>query len=102
MRELSEKYIPLVEKLLKSNLSARTFSEQNGIKIKTLYHWKKKYLERNKANGQVSNSGFTALSVVDVAKETEVIIQYPDGTRLILCGSSRAAMVKQFIPAFSK
>jgi hypothetical protein len=102
MRELSEKYIPLVEKLLKSNLSARTFSEQNGIKIKTLYHWKKKYLERNKANAQVSNSGFTALSVVDVAKETEFIIQYTDGTRLVLSGSSSAAMVKQFIPAFNK
>ena len=45
---------------------------------------------------------FTALSVVNVAKETEFIIQYPDGTRLVLSGSSSAAMVKQFIPAFNK
>ena len=102
MRELSEKYFPLIEKQLSSSLTVKEFCKANGINHKTLYHWKKKYLERNKASVQAIKPGFTALSVVDVAKETEVIIQYPDGTRLILCGSSRAAMVKQFIPAFSK
>jgi transposase-like protein len=102
MRELSEKYFPLIEKQLSSRLTVKEFCKANGINHKTLYHWKKKYLERNKTSGQAIKPGFTALSVVDVAKETEVIIQYPDGTRLILCGSSRAAMVKQFIPAFSK
>jgi transposase-like protein len=100
MREFSEKYFPLIEKQLSSSLTVKEFCKANGINYKTLYHWKKKYLERNKANGQVSNSGFTALSVVDVAKETEFIIQYPDGTRLVLSGSSSAAMVKQFLPAF--
>ena len=100
MHELSEKYFPLVEKQLSSSLTVKEFCKANGLNHKTLYHWKKKYLERNKASVQAIKPGFTALSVVDVAKETEFIIQYPDGTRLVLSGSSSAAMVKQFLPAF--
>ena len=102
MRELSEKYFPLIEKQLSSSLTVKEFCKANGLNHKTLYHWKKKYLERNKASVQAIKPGFTALSVVDVAKETEFIIQYTDGTRLVLSGSSSAAMVKQFIPAFNK
>ena len=102
MREVSEKYFPLIEKQLSSSLTVKEFCKANGIYHKTLYHWKKKYLERNKASVQAIKPGFTALSVVDVAKETEFIIQYTDGTRLVLSGSSSAAMVKQFIPAFNK
>ena len=102
MLEVSEKYFPLIEKQLSSSLTVKEFCKANGLNHKTLYHWKKKYLERNKASVQAIKPGFTALSVVDVAKETEFIIQYPDGTRLTLSGSSSAAMVKQFIPAFNK
>ena len=100
MREVSEKYFPLIEKQLSSNLTVKEFCKANGINHKTLYHWKKKYLERNKASVQAIKPGFTPLSVVNVAKETEFIIQYPDGTRLTLSGSSSVAMVKQFLPAF--
>ena len=100
MRELSEKYFPLIEKQLSSSLTVKEFCKANGINHKTLYHWKKKYLERNKASVQGIKPGFTALSVVDVAKETEFIIQYPDGTRVTLSGSASVAMVKQPLPAF--
>ena len=100
MREVSEKYFPLIEKQLSSNLTVKEFCKANGINYKTLYYWKKKYLEGKKAGGRVSKTGFTALSVADVAKETEVIIQYADGTLLTLSGTSSAAMVKQFLPAF--
>jgi transposase-like protein len=100
MLEVSEKYFPLIEKQLSSSLTVKEFCKANGLNHKTLYHWKKKYLERNKASVQAIKPGFTALSVVDVAKETEFIIQYPDGTRLTLSGSSSVAMVKQFLPAF--
>ena len=100
MLEVSEKYFPLIEKQLSSSLTVKEFCKANGLNHKTLYHWKKKYLERNKTSVQAIKPGFTALSVVDVAKETEFIIQYPDGTRLVLSGSSSAAMVKQFLPAF--
>jgi transposase-like protein len=100
MREVSEKYFPLIEKQLSSNLTVKEFCKANGINYKTLYYWKKKYLEGKKAGGPVSKTGFTALSVADVAKETEVIIQYADGTRLTLSGTSTAALIKQFLPAF--
>jgi hypothetical protein len=78
MRNLSEKYFPLMEKHLKSKFCAKGFCKNNGINIKTLYYWKKKYRESgNKSGNQLIKAGFTALLVVDVAKETEVIIQYP-------------------------
>ena len=100
MLEVSEKYFPLIEKQLSSSLTVKEFCKANGINHKTLYHWKKKYLEGKKASVQAIKPGFTALSVVDVAKETEFIIQYADGTRLTLSGTSTAALVKQFLPAF--
>jgi transposase-like protein len=100
MRDRSKKYFALIAKQQNSNLTMKAFSEQNGINIKTLYHWKKKYGERQKTTGRVSKTGFTSLSVADVAKETEVIIQYADGTRLTLSGTSTTALVKQFLPAF--
>ena|SRR5271163_1143173 len=100
MRELSEKYFPLIEKHLSSTLTVKEFCKANAINYKTLYYWKKKYLEGKKAAERVSKPGFTALSVADVAKETEIIIRYADGTRLTLSGTSSAALVKQFLPAF--
>jgi transposase-like protein len=100
MRELSEKYFPLIEKQLGSTLTVKEFCKANGINDKTLYYWKKKYLEGKKAAQRVSKTGFTALSVADVPKETEIIIQYADGTRLTLSGTPTATLVKQFLPAF--
>ena len=100
MRDRSKKYFALIEKQQNSKLTMKAFSEQNGINIKTLYHWKKKYGERQKTTGRVSKTGFTALSVEGAAKETEVVIQYADGTILTLSGTSTAALVKQFLPAF--
>jgi transposase-like protein len=101
MRDLSEKYFPLIEKHLSGTQTVKEFCKANGINYKTLYYWKKKYWEENK-EGRVSKTGFTALSVVDAVKETEVIIQYADGTRLTFPGTSNAIMVKQFIPVFNK
>ena len=69
MREVSEKYFPLIEKQLSSNLTVKEFCKANGINYKALYYWKKKYLEGKKAGGPVSKTGFTALSVADVAKD---------------------------------
>ena len=83
MRDRSKKYFALIAKQQNSNLTMKAFSEQNGINIKTLYHWKKKYGERQKTTGRVSKTGFTALSV---EKDTEVIIQYPNSTILTLSG----------------
>ena len=100
MRELSEKYFLLIEKHLSSTLTVKEFCKANGINYKTLYYWKKKYLEGKKAGGRVSKTGFTALSVADIATESEIIIQYADGTCLTLSGTTSAALVKQFLPAF--
>jgi len=102
MRDLSKKYFALIEKQQSSNLTMKAFGELNRINIHRLYYWKKKYGERQKSTGRVSETGFTALSVEGAGKETEVVIQYPDGTRLILSGLSNPAHVKQFIPAFSR
>jgi transposase-like protein len=100
MRDLSKKYFALIEKQQSSNLTMKAFSERNGINVKTLYYWKKKYAERQKVAGRLKKNGFTALSVEGAVKETEVVIQYPDGTILTLAGISAAALVKQFLPAF--
>ena len=100
MRDLSKKYFALIEKQQSSNLTMKAFGELNRIKIHRLYYWKKKYGERQKSTGRISNTGFTALSVEGAGKETEVVIQYPDGTILTLSGISTAALVKQFLPAF--
>ncbi len=100
MPELSKKYFALIEKQQSSNLTMKAFSELNRINIHRLYYWKKKYGERQKTTGRVSRTGFTALSVESAAKETEVVIQYPDGTILTLSGTSTAALVRQFLPAF--
>lgn len=102
MRDLSKKYFALIEKQQKSNLTMKAFSELNGINIHRLYYWKKKYDERHKVAVRVNKTGFTALSVVETPKETEVVIQYPDGTRLLLSRASSVLMVKRFIPAFNK
>jgi transposase-like protein len=102
MRDLSKKYFALIEKQQSSNLTMKAFSEQNGINVKTLYYWKKKYRNTQKGAVRLRKTGFTALSVVESPKETEVIIQYPDGTRLLLPALSSAALVKQFIPAFTQ
>ena len=101
MRDLSKKYFTLIEKQQSSNLTMKAFGERNGINVKTLYYWKKKYGERQKSTGQVSNTGFTALSVEGAGKETEVVIQYPDGTVLTLSAISTATLVKQFLPVFN-
>ena len=102
MRDLAKKYFALIEKQQNSKLTMKAFSDRHGINIKTLYHWKKKYCEMQKAAGRVSKTGFTALSIVESPKEAGVIIQYPDGTRLMFSNSSNAPLIKQFLPAFGK
>ena len=101
MRDLSKKYFALIEKQQSSNLTMKAFGELNRINIHRLYYWKKKYGERRKTAGRVRRTGFTALSVVEAKKETEVVIQYPDGTVLTLSAISTATLVKQFLPVFN-
>ena len=99
MRNPSEKYFPLIEKHLRSNLTALAFCARHGINIKTLYYWKKKFLLQS--SKVPSKRGFTALSIMDPVKETEVSIHYPDGTRLSFAGNADANMIKQFLPVFN-
>ena len=97
MRDKSERYFPIIEKFLNSNLSAQVFSEQNGLKKTTLDYWKKRYREKNKPGGQ----GFAAVSIVGGSGKT-ISIYYTDGTRLVLEGGASAAMLKEILPAFAK
>ena len=99
MRNPSEKYFPLIEKHLRSNLTALAFCARHGINIKTLYYWKKKYLLQS--NGSNEKSGFTALSVIDPVKKMDVTIQYTDGTQLVFSDAADSALIKQFLPAFN-
>ena len=99
MRDLSEKYFPVIEKLLDSGLSMNAFSKQNGINIKTLHYWKKRYRDDN---AKERPRGFTKLLVENAVNPADLTIQYPDGTRLNLTGTTDASFIKQFLPAFCK
>ncbi len=59
MRDLSEKYFPVIEQFLSSGLSATSFSKQHAIGIHTLNYWKKRYSD----HGKVQQKGFTALAI---------------------------------------
>jgi hypothetical protein len=100
MRNLTEKYFPIIEDFLKSNQSARVFCEQKEINQHTLGYWKKKYLDRDKSAGQVK--GFASLSVVGTDERNAVTVQYSDGTRLIFDNLPAPEALKQFLPAFEK
>jgi hypothetical protein len=100
MRNLSEKYFPIIEEFLKSKQSVRAFCEQKGVNVHTFGYWKKKYHDRRQAAEKVK--GFASLSVIPEGKEGTVTIQYGDGTRLIFDALPDTKALKQFLPVFEK
>ena len=109
MRDLSEKYFPIIRKLLSSGLTMESFSKQEGINIKTLHYWKRKYRNLHLPagrikikKGEVRQTGFANLTFTGIEQPGEINIHYADGTRLGFSGSYDAALIKQFIPTFDK
>jgi len=96
MRNLQEKYFPVIEKLLRSGLTTKVFSEHNGINKNTLSYWKKRYSDQNK----VQQKGFAALSVTEIGAR-QISIEYADGTRLIFSDAVNAGLLKSLIPVFN-
>ncbi|MEO6166589.1 MAG: hypothetical protein ABIO46_04455 [Chitinophagales bacterium] len=96
MRNLQEKYFPVIEEWLDSGLSAKAFSEQNGINKNTLSYWKKRYSDQNK----VQHKGFASLSVTDIQAK-QISIEYADGTRLTFSDTVNASVLKSLIPVFN-
>lgn len=96
MRNLEEKYFPIIEKLMNSGLTAKAFSQQHRINKNTLTYWKKRYSDQNKA-GQ---KGFAALSITDI-RSKQISIEYSDGTRLIFSDVVNAAILRSLLPVFN-
>lgn len=96
MRNLSEKYFPIVERFHRSNLTTKIYSERNGIKKSTLEYWNKKYRDKGKSRGQ----GFVPLVVKEKKIECVAVIHYTDGTKLIFEGATDASLLKKIIPFF--
>jgi hypothetical protein len=109
MRDLSEKYFPLIRKLQDSGLTMEAFSRQEGINIKTLHYWKRKYRDlhlplKGATNKKEKNkrTGFAKLAFSSEDQVGGISIYYEDGTRLIFSGSHDATLIKQFIPALNQ
>ena len=100
MRNLSEKYFPLIEKfksLPSGSITVEGYCWQNSINTKTFYYWKKKFEVQHR-------KGFLPVVIEAVPKTNNsgLVIQFTDGTRLIFESGSSAPVVKQFIPVFNK
>ena len=93
----------------------QAFSKQEGINIKTLHYWKRKYRELHLPAGRQSmpsnvvrpkaeekQPGFASLVLSRHEQPGAITIQYCDGTRISFPSVYEAARVKQFIPAFNK
>lgn len=115
MRDLSEKYFPIIRKLQGSGLTMQAFSKQEGVNIKTLHYWKRKYRElhlpaskqglpsnavRTKTEGK--QPGFARLALSGHEQSGVITIHYSDSTRISFPSGCEVALVKQFIPAFTK
>lgn len=96
MRDLSERYFPVVEQFLSSGLSATSFSKKYGIKIHTLIYWKKRYNDQDKDQ----QKGFAALSITEMEAK-QISIEYTDGTRLTFSNSVDTLLLKSLIPVFN-
>ena len=93
MRNLEEKYFPIIEKFMSSGLTAKAFGERNRINKNTLVYWKKRYCDQSKAD----QKGFTALSITEME---QIRIEYLDGTRLIFSGAVATTVLKSLLPVF--
>ena len=93
----------------------QSFSKQEGINIKTLHYWKRKYRELHlpasrqslpsdlvRPKAEKKQSGFASLVLSGHEQPGVITIHYSDGTRIIFPSASEVARVKQFIPAFNK
>ena len=98
MRNLTEKYFPIVENYHNSGLSVQAFSDQQGISLWKLHYWKKKYRDHQTASADAK--GFAPLLVE--TPRNFASIQYPEGTRLVFEKAIEASVLKQFLPAFSR
>ena len=109
MRDLSEKYFPIIRKLQSSGLTMQAFSKQEGVNIKTLHYWKRKYRELHLPSNAVVQTkpegkrpGFARLALSGHEQPGVITIHYSDSTRISFPSGCEAALVKQFIPAFNK
>jgi hypothetical protein len=93
MRDLSEKYFPLIKKFKQSGMTVDQYCWQNSINTKTFYYWKKKY-DASEANG------FISLAVLDAGGGKALTIEYADGTRLIFGEAVKVSFIKELLPAF--
>jgi hypothetical protein len=98
MRNLSEKYFPVIESYYSSGLSAKQFCLEHHLKECTFYYWKKKQRDKNKT----SLKGFAPLLIEEKKSEGAVSICYTDGTKLIFESATDVSLFKQLLPVFSK
>ncbi len=96
MRDLSEKYFPVIENYIASKLSVQAFCAQHDIKAGILNYWKKKYHAQKTSLSPAK--GFTSLVVE--SSRSFASIHYPDGTRIVFENRLEAALLKQFLPVF--
>ena len=107
MRDLSEKYFPIIRKLQGSGLTMQAFSKQEGVNIKTLHYWKRKYRELHLPAGKQGLSanvvrtkaeekqpGFARLALSGHEQSGVITIHYSDGTRISFPLASEVARVK--------
>jgi hypothetical protein len=100
MRGLSERYFPLIEKyksLPRGSVTVERFCWQHSLNTKTFYYWKKKY-EAQKVKGFIP----VVIDKAAIVKESAVIIQYTDGTRLVFEGAANSSLIRELLPVFSK
>jgi hypothetical protein len=95
-RDRSGYYFRLIEKFKGSGLTLKEFCGQHSLNNKTYYYWRKKYEARGK--------GFLPVTIDATPKAGVggIIIQYPDGTRVIFEGNAGTSTLKQLLPVFSK
>jgi hypothetical protein len=106
MANLSDKYFALIEKfksLPARSITVERYCWQQSINTKTFYYWKKKFEARGETGAEAGQRGFLPV-VVEAPSKTggNIIIEYADGTRLIVKQDVSSGFIKQMLPAFSQ
>jgi hypothetical protein len=100
MRELSEKYFPIIEKfksLPQGSITVERFCWQHSLNTKTFYYWKKKY-EAKRGQGFLP----VVIDKTSSVKGGPITIQYADGARVVFEGAANSSLIKELLPVFSK
>jgi transposase-like protein len=107
MRELSEKYFPVIEKfksLPRGSVTVERFCWQHSINTKTFYYWKKKYEAKRGQGLPAGKQGFLPVVIdkTSSVKSGSITVQYADGTRVVFEGAANSSLIKELLPLFSK